>query len=101
MRTARPMPPTGAGRLPPVAIATAVIVARGGTGGPSGATPSGASPSAASPGARRTGSAAPSVGEDLAWEKTFTKRQVWIDEVAFEDGKPVVKGPDVGPQPKP
>jgi beta-xylosidase len=36
-----------------------------------------------------------------AWEKTFSKRQVWIDEVVFEDGKPVVQGPDVGPQPVP
>jgi beta-xylosidase len=36
-----------------------------------------------------------------SWEVTFTQRQVWIDELVFEDGKPVVKGPDVGPQPKP
>ncbi len=36
-----------------------------------------------------------------AWERTFTKRQVWIDELVFEDGTPVVDGPDVGPQPVP
>jgi hypothetical protein len=36
-----------------------------------------------------------------AWERTFSKRQVWIDELVFEDGKPVVQGPDVGPQPVP
>jgi len=33
-----------------------------------------------------------------AWEKTFSQRHVWIDEVVFEDGKPVVQGPDAEPQ---
>ncbi|MGI8703083.1 MAG: glycoside hydrolase family 43 protein [Candidatus Limnocylindrales bacterium] len=28
-------------------------------------------------------------------------RQLWLDELVFEDGKPVVKGPDRGPQPAP
>jgi beta-xylosidase len=36
-----------------------------------------------------------------AWEKTFSQRQVWIDELVFEDGKPVVQGPDAVPQPIP
>ena len=36
-----------------------------------------------------------------AWERTFTNRQVWIDELVFEDGKAVVQGPDIGPQPIP
>ena len=31
----------------------------------------------------------------------LTEREVWIDEVVFEDGKAVVKGPDPGPQPAP
>ncbi len=29
------------------------------------------------------------------------RRSMWIDELVFEDGRPVVKGPDVGPQPVP
>jgi beta-xylosidase len=29
------------------------------------------------------------------------RRSMWIDELVFEDGRPVVKGPDVGPQPMP
>lgn len=33
-----------------------------------------------------------------AWERTFSEREVWIDEVVFEGGKPVVQGPDVEPQ---
>jgi beta-xylosidase len=36
-----------------------------------------------------------------AWEKTFSQREVWIDELVFEGGKPVVQGPDVEPQPVP
>jgi beta-xylosidase len=36
-----------------------------------------------------------------AWDQSFLGRQVWIDELVFEGGKPIVKGPDVGPQPKP
>jgi beta-xylosidase len=36
-----------------------------------------------------------------AWERTFSQRQVWIDELVFEGGKPVVQGPDVEPQPVP
>ncbi len=36
-----------------------------------------------------------------AWDRTFSRRQVWIDEVVFEDGRPTVQGPDVGPQPIP
>ncbi|MEU5947054.1 glycoside hydrolase family 43 protein [Micromonospora sp. NPDC047465] len=28
-------------------------------------------------------------------------RQIWLDEVVWEDSKPVVKGPTAGPQPKP
>jgi len=29
------------------------------------------------------------------------RRALWIDELVFEDGRPVVQGPDVGPQPAP
>lgn len=29
------------------------------------------------------------------------RRALWIDELVFEDGRPVVKGPDAGPQPAP
>ncbi len=29
------------------------------------------------------------------------RRSLWIDELVFEDGRPVVRGPDVGPQPMP
>jgi beta-xylosidase len=29
------------------------------------------------------------------------RRALWIDELVFEDGRPAVKGPDVGPQPAP
>jgi beta-xylosidase len=36
-----------------------------------------------------------------AWDDSFLGRQVWIDELVFEGGKPVVKGPDLEPQPKP
>jgi beta-xylosidase len=37
-----------------------------------------------------------------SWESTsFQRRQVWIDELVFEGGKPVVQGPDVEPQPVP
>jgi beta-xylosidase len=36
-----------------------------------------------------------------SWEKTFKLRYVWMDELAFEDGKPVVQGPDHEPQPVP
>jgi beta-xylosidase len=28
-------------------------------------------------------------------------RRLWLDELVFENGKPVVKGPDIGPQPVP
>ena len=36
-----------------------------------------------------------------AWDSRFiggSGRFMWIDELVFEDGKPVVKGPDPGPQ---
>ena len=36
-----------------------------------------------------------------AWEFTLRERKVWIDELRFEDGKPVVDGPDADPQPAP
>ena len=36
-----------------------------------------------------------------AWDDSFLGRQVWIDELVFEGGKPVVKGPDLEAQPKP
>jgi beta-xylosidase len=29
------------------------------------------------------------------------RRAMWIDELAFEDGRPVIKGPDADPQPRP
>jgi beta-xylosidase len=36
-----------------------------------------------------------------AWGPDYTYRAMWLDELVFENGKPVVKGPDVGPQPVP
>jgi beta-xylosidase len=33
-----------------------------------------------------------------AWEWTLSERHVWIDELAFEDGRPVIDGPDAEPQ---
>jgi len=36
-----------------------------------------------------------------AWEYTLSERKVWIDELTFENGKPVVHGPDADPQPLP
>ncbi len=36
------------------------------------------------------------IGEDVGGE-----RKMWLDELVFEDGKPVVLGPDAGPQPVP
>lgn len=36
-----------------------------------------------------------------AWEYTLRERKVWIDELRFEDGRPVIDGPDAGPQPVP
>jgi len=36
-----------------------------------------------------------------AWEFTLRERHVWIDELTFEDGRPVVAGPDAAPQPAP
>ena len=42
-----------------------------------------------------------------AWDKTAVgylnggSRSLWLDELVFEGGKPVVKGPDDGPQPAP
>ena len=37
-----------------------------------------------------------------AWKgSSFLERNVWIDELVFEDGKPVVQGPDGEPQPVP
>lgn len=41
-----------------------------------------------------------------AWEVTSagtrgSSRFMWIDRLAWEDGKPVVKGPTTGPQPRP
>ena len=36
-----------------------------------------------------------------AWESNFRQRYLWIDELVFEDGAPVIIGPDAGPQPVP
>jgi beta-xylosidase len=36
-----------------------------------------------------------------AWEFTLRERRVWIDELRFEDGRPVVDGPDSAPQEAP
>lgn len=36
-----------------------------------------------------------------AWEFTLRERKVWIDELRFEDGRPVIDGPDAEPQPVP
>jgi beta-xylosidase len=36
-----------------------------------------------------------------AWDAALIYRQVWIDRLVFEGGKPVVQGPTVGPQPIP
>jgi beta-xylosidase len=39
-----------------------------------------------------------------SWEiesGVFTGRSMWIDELVFEDGKPVIRGPDGVPQPVP
>ena len=36
-----------------------------------------------------------------AWEYTLRERKVWIDELRFEDGRPVIDGPDAEPQPVP
>jgi beta-xylosidase len=36
-----------------------------------------------------------------AWEYTLRERKVWIDELRFEDGRPVIDGPDDEPQPVP
>lgn len=37
-----------------------------------------------------------------AWASSaFLERNVWIDELSFEDGRPVVHGPDAEPQPAP
>ena len=36
-----------------------------------------------------------------SWNSTFNQRYLWIDELEFEDGVPVIRGPDAGPQPIP
>jgi beta-xylosidase len=36
-----------------------------------------------------------------AWGPDYSFRAMWLDELVFENGKQVVKGPDVGPQPVP
>jgi beta-xylosidase len=36
-----------------------------------------------------------------AWEFTLRERHVWIDELTFEEGRPVVDGPEAVPQPVP
>ncbi len=36
-----------------------------------------------------------------AWDRNFFVRQVWMDELTFEGGKPIVQGPDAGPQAAP
>jgi beta-xylosidase len=42
-----------------------------------------------------------------AWDRAHIgyqmggRRTMWIDELVFEDGKPVIKGPDAAPQPVP
>ena len=33
-----------------------------------------------------------------AWNPSFTEREMWIDELVFEDGTPRIDGPDTGPQ---
>jgi hypothetical protein len=37
----------------------------------------------------------------LVGDQLGGRRSLWLDELVFEDGKPVVKGPDPGPQPVP
>jgi hypothetical protein len=36
-----------------------------------------------------------------AWEFTLRERKVWIDELRFEDGRPIIDGPDSTPQEAP
>ena len=36
-----------------------------------------------------------------AWRSSFQERDMWIDELVFEDGRPVIVGPDAGPQAAP
>jgi beta-xylosidase len=36
-----------------------------------------------------------------AWDPAFVGRSMWLDELRFEDGKPVIDGPDSGPQAAP
>ncbi|WP_081752777.1 glycoside hydrolase family 43 protein [Kallotenue papyrolyticum] len=36
-----------------------------------------------------------------SWNPTVAYRRMMIDELLWEDARPVVKGPDIGPQPKP
>ncbi|HEX7195715.1 MAG TPA: glycoside hydrolase family 43 protein [Candidatus Limnocylindria bacterium] len=36
-----------------------------------------------------------------AWEYTLRERKVWIDELRFEDGRPIIDGPDSTPQEAP
>jgi beta-xylosidase len=36
-----------------------------------------------------------------AWDTSFLDREVWIDELIFEDGRPTVLGPDDDPQEAP
>ncbi len=36
-----------------------------------------------------------------SWDPTATMRRMLLDELVWENGQPVVKGPDKGPQPKP
>lgn len=36
-----------------------------------------------------------------AWASGFQQRFMWIDELVFEDGRPVIQGPDADPQPVP
>jgi beta-xylosidase len=38
---------------------------------------------------------------DQIGEETGGQRTMWLDELGWENGKPVVRGPDAGPQPRP
>jgi beta-xylosidase len=37
----------------------------------------------------------------LVGDRLGGRRALWLDELVFEGGKPVIKGPDIGPQPVP
>jgi beta-xylosidase len=36
-----------------------------------------------------------------AWDERFERRQLWLDRVRWDDGRPVVEGPTCGEQPAP